>query len=369
MGEELRFAMRCRASRKRPALKRKCSKCSIHGTGRGVSPSNFGIGSTYVPAGVDMIPQTNLSPIPPLNMNNLPISLPHHHHHHHHSSSLQDKHSHHLHSSNPGFVPMLDLQQQPHHHLNFSTARSEESSNCSPSLHHRHPLNVIRNDPVDDDDDEHGSDTDDNVDQHLSLTQHLRPNTGGNTTTTTVNHSCFRHSSSSPRDAMLSSSTHRWQELSLPTASVQSFFERRQWMNGWIEGHALNHRLLHFSCLLLQASSSSPVTLNASSSSRIPCFSLFSRIQLQTCHWKRRNTRLSFMLETRKPSGKKISIQSFFTSLWRLKNATGKTCSAMILYLRLKKKQRNTLMLTWIKVLDRFFILCLPTHILFQRFM
>lgn len=44
MGEELRFAVKCRASRQRPALRRQCSKC-IPGT-------------TYVPAAME-VPQEN----------------------------------------------------------------------------------------------------------------------------------------------------------------------------------------------------------------------------------------------------------------------------------------------------------------------
>ncbi len=45
MAEELRFAVRCRASRQRPALRRQCSKCIT--------------GATYVPSGLEMIPQEN----------------------------------------------------------------------------------------------------------------------------------------------------------------------------------------------------------------------------------------------------------------------------------------------------------------------
>ncbi|RWS02104.1 glutamate receptor ionotropic: kainate 2-like protein, partial [Dinothrombium tinctorium] len=45
MAEELRFAMKCRASRQRPALRRQCSKCI---------PAN-----TYVPTGLEVPPQEN----------------------------------------------------------------------------------------------------------------------------------------------------------------------------------------------------------------------------------------------------------------------------------------------------------------------
>ena len=53
MAEELRFAVKCRASRKRPALRRHCSKCGI------ISP--LALNSTYVPTGIDIIPTTSNS--------------------------------------------------------------------------------------------------------------------------------------------------------------------------------------------------------------------------------------------------------------------------------------------------------------------
>ncbi|XP_021939205.1 uncharacterized protein LOC110839364 isoform X2 [Zootermopsis nevadensis] len=70
MTEELCFALRCRGSRQRPALKRQCSKC-IPGT-------------TYVPAALE------LPPHPPSNglrsqrgSLGVPIELPPHLHHLH----------------------------------------------------------------------------------------------------------------------------------------------------------------------------------------------------------------------------------------------------------------------------------------------
>ena len=46
MAEELRFAVKCRASRQRPALRRQCSKCIPNA-------------NTYVPTNMEMLPQEN----------------------------------------------------------------------------------------------------------------------------------------------------------------------------------------------------------------------------------------------------------------------------------------------------------------------
>jgi hypothetical protein len=161
MGEELRFAMRCRASRKRPALRRKCSKCYTHGVSghhnghRGVSPSNgYAIASTYVPAGsnsLDMIPQTGLSPIPPVIHYQDTYKSSKHHSSNHKGRSM-NRLDNRASSGLGGFVPMLDLRNDlmdsspTHHHhshshlpshhnpnnISFSTTTAE-SSNCSPS--------------------------------------------------------------------------------------------------------------------------------------------------------------------------------------------------------------------------------------------
>lgn len=45
MTEELRFAVKCSASRQRPVLRRQCSKCLV--------------GSTYVPSGLEVPIETN----------------------------------------------------------------------------------------------------------------------------------------------------------------------------------------------------------------------------------------------------------------------------------------------------------------------
>lgn len=55
MAEELRFAIKCRASRQRPVLKRSCSKCSLASgpvfrPGSQLTHRHFGPSNTYVPA-------------------------------------------------------------------------------------------------------------------------------------------------------------------------------------------------------------------------------------------------------------------------------------------------------------------------------
>ncbi|GLV33810.1 uncharacterized protein CBL_11303 [Carabus blaptoides fortunei] len=103
MGGELCFALRCRGSRQRPALKRQCSKCLP--------------GTTYVPAVLD-IPAA-------------PQPGSHHHHSHHHHLQQQQQH--------PPPPPHNGMRRSSHHGCNSSDDRSTRNSAGIPiELQHHH---------------------------------------------------------------------------------------------------------------------------------------------------------------------------------------------------------------------------------------